>query len=131
MASCYCLGIDLGTKNSCVAGVRTNVSGLCVERFENDYGLVTTPSVVNFDDYEICVGNAATDRLLIEPATTFYDVKRFIGKKYTDPNFKQIQNDFAYKIFKNPETNMPELHIQTSQILHNKSRKLISFTYYS
>lgn len=51
------IGIDLGTKNSCVA-VYLNGSA---DVLANDVGERTTPSYVRFKDDEIVVGQAAKD----------------------------------------------------------------------
>ena len=46
----------------------------------NEPGNRITPSVVAFTDEERLVGGSAT----INPTRTLYDVKRLIGKRYSD-----------------------------------------------
>ncbi len=43
-----------------------------------------TPSVVSFTDEERLIGEAAKNQATINPTNTVYDVKRLIGRKYTD-----------------------------------------------
>lgn len=43
-----------------------------------------TPSVVAFTDEERLIGAAAKNQMSINPTRTVYDVKRLIGRKFTD-----------------------------------------------
>ncbi|MBD2102372.1 molecular chaperone DnaK [Leptolyngbya sp. FACHB-261] len=77
------VGIDLGTTNSVVAvmeGGRPVV-------IANTEGQRTTPSVVGFSkDGERLVGQMARRQSVLNPQNTFYSVKRFIGRKYSELN---------------------------------------------
>jgi len=75
-----CIGIDLGTTYSCV-GVMKNGR---VEIIPNDQGNRITPSYVSFADDERLVGEAAKNMAVINPTQTLFDVKRLIGRKYSD-----------------------------------------------
>ena len=55
-----------------------------VEIIPNEFGNRITPSVVAFTDEERLIGEAAKNQATINPTRTFYDVKRLIGRKYTD-----------------------------------------------
>lgn len=55
-----------------------------VEIIPNEHGNRITPSVVAFTDEERLIGEAAKNQATINPTRTLYDVKRLIGRKYTD-----------------------------------------------
>lgn len=83
------IGIDLGTTYSCV-GVMQNGK---VEILANDQGNRITPSYVAFNDEERLVGDAAKNQYASNPKRTVYDIKRMIGRKWSD---KDVQADLKH-----------------------------------
>ncbi|MGF1482318.1 MAG: molecular chaperone DnaK [Cyanophyceae cyanobacterium] len=95
------VGIDLGTTNSVVA-VMEGGKPLVIP---NSEGMRTTPSVVGFNkDGELVVGQMARRQAVLNPQNTYYGVKRFIGRKYTElkPESKRV----PYTVRRNEEGNI-------------------------
>jgi len=83
------IGIDLGTTYSCVGVMQKGK----VEILVNDQGHRITPSYVAFTDDERLVGDAAKNQAAANPKRTIYDVKRMIGRKFSD---KDVQGDMKH-----------------------------------
>lgn len=84
------IGIDLGTTYLCV-GIWNRDQ---VEIMVNDEGHRTTPTCVSFTDDGFFVGDHAKNMLYHNPKNTIFDVKRFIGKKYSEIDV----HDLTYEI---------------------------------
>ncbi|MDW8201972.1 MAG: molecular chaperone DnaK [Cyanobacteriota bacterium SKYGB_h_bin112] len=75
------VGIDLGTTNSVVAVMEGGKPVVIA----NAEGMRTTPSVVGFSkEGERLVGQMARRQMVLNPQNTFYDIKRFIGRRYSE-----------------------------------------------
>lgn len=91
------IGIDLGTTNSAMAAMQSGKA----EIITNAEGGRTTPSVVAVNkNGERLVGQLARRQQVTNPKNTIYEVKRLIGRKFTD---KEVQRDLklmGYEIVK-------------------------------
>ena len=77
------VGIDLGTTNSVVAVMEGGKPVVIA----NSEGMRTTPSVVGFNkDGELVVGQMARRQGVLNPQNTYYAVKRYIGRRYSELN---------------------------------------------
>jgi len=89
------IGIDLGTTYSCV-GVMKNGK---VEIIPNEQGNRITPSYVAWTDSgERLIGDAAKNQATINPENTVFDIKRLIGRKYSDASVQSDKKLVPYKI---------------------------------
>merc|ERR1719247_3429724 len=89
------IGIDLGTTYSCVGVFKSGR----VEIISNDQGNRITPSYVAWtDEGERLIGDAAKNQATINPEKTVFDVKRLIGRKYSDKSVQADKKLFPYKI---------------------------------
>jgi len=89
------IGIDLGTTYSCV-GVYKHGK---VEIIANDQGNRITPSYVAWTaEGERLIGDAAKNQAAILPEKTVFDVKRLIGRKYSDKTVQADKQLLPYKI---------------------------------
>lgn len=81
------IGIDLGTTTSVMATVEAGVPGI----IPNAEGSRTTPSVVAFTkEGDLLVGEVAKRQAVINPMNTFMNVKRFIGRRWTEVEVEAV-----------------------------------------
>ncbi|VFQ89508.1 unnamed protein product [Cuscuta campestris] len=74
-----------------------------VEIIPNDLGNRTTPSWVAFNDGERLIGESAQYQAAVNPSNTIFDVKRLIGRKFSDVT---VQNDlklWPFKVIAGPD----------------------------
>lgn len=91
------IGIDLGTTNSCVA----IMDGKEPRVIENAEGARTTPSMIAFaKDGERLVGQPAKRQAVTNPSNTMYAIKRLIGRRFDDPQVKDMISKAPFKIIK-------------------------------
>jgi molecular chaperone DnaK len=74
------IGIDLGTTNSCGAYLLQSKS----EVIANAEGDRTTPSIVYIKGDQLLVGKLAKRKAVLEPENVVYEVKRYIGRKFSE-----------------------------------------------
>lgn len=90
------VGIDLGTTNSSVAIIRNNN----YEIIPDEYGNKTIPSIVSFTNFSKYVGIEAKNQLEINTNNSFYEIKRLIGRKFSDEVVQQDIPELTYNIVK-------------------------------
>lgn len=56
-----------------------------------------TPSYVAFTDEERLVGDAAKNQMAANPFRTIYDIKRLIGRKFSEKDVQTDIKHFPYK----------------------------------
>src|SRR5216684_3879343 len=90
------LGIDLGTTNSVMAIIEAGEPTV----IENVEGSRITPSVVavNPKTSERLVGQVAKRQAITNPENTIFSIKRFMGRKFSDPEVQRSKNLVSYKI---------------------------------
>merc|ERR1719277_2925059 len=91
----HVIGIDLGTTNSCVSVM----DGSTPKVMENAEGQRTTPSVIGFTaDGERLVGAPARRQAVSNPENTVYASKRYIGRRFDDPEVQKDLKNVPFKI---------------------------------
>ncbi|MCW6035276.1 molecular chaperone DnaK [Spirulina subsalsa FACHB-351] len=120
------VGIDLGTTNSCVAVMEGGKPTVIA----NAEGFRTTPSVVAYaKNGDRLVGQIAKRQAVMNPANTFYSVKRFIGRKSGEVTNETTE--VSYKVLQDSNGNVkldcPNLNKQFApeEIAAQVLRKLI------
>jgi molecular chaperone DnaK len=89
------IGIDLGTTNSCVAVMEGGEPVV----IPNAEGSRTTPSVVAFTkNGERLVGEVAKRQAITNSENTVFSIKRFMGRKYEDPEVDRDRRLVPYKV---------------------------------
>ena len=89
------IGIDLGTTNSAVAYMEGGEPTIIA----NAEGGRITPSVVAFTkNGERLVGQIAKRQAITNPENTVYSIKRFMGRRFSDPEVQRSKNLVSYKI---------------------------------
>ena len=95
------IGIDLGTTNSVVA-VMEGGEPTVIASAE---GGRTVPSVVAFTKTgERLVGQLAKRQAVTNPANTVYSIKRFMGRRWDDPEVKRSRELVPYNVEKDPSS---------------------------
>jgi len=95
------IGIDLGTTNSVVA-VMEGGEPTVIPSAE---GGRTIPSVVAFTKTgERLVGQVAKRQAITNPNNTIYSIKRFMGRRWDDPEVQRAKDLVPYKVIKDPSS---------------------------
>ena len=95
------IGIDLGTTNSVVA-VMEGGEPTVIPSAE---GGRTIPSVVAFTKTnERLVGQLAKRQAVTNPANTIFSIKRFMGRRWDDPEVQRSKDLVPYKVEKDPKS---------------------------
>ncbi len=93
------IGIDLGTTNS-VAAVMIGGEPVVIPSAEGER---LVPSVVAVNKSgERLVGRVARNQAIVNPENTIFSIKRFMGRKYDDPEVQRARSKVPYRITKAP-----------------------------
>ncbi|MCS6908252.1 MAG: Hsp70 family protein, partial [Anaerolineales bacterium] len=89
------IGIDLGTTNSVVA-VMEGGEPVVIPSAEGER---LVPSVVAVNkNHERLIGRVARNQAVINPENTIFSIKRFMGRRYDDPEVKKAMSRVPYKV---------------------------------
>ncbi|MDQ2951895.1 MAG: molecular chaperone DnaK [Chloroflexota bacterium] len=89
------IGIDLGTTNSAMAVMEGGEPTI----IPNAEGGRITPSVVAFTKSgERLVGQVAKRQAITNPENTIYSIKRFMGRRFSDPEVQRSMKMVPYKV---------------------------------
>ena len=103
----YAIGLDLGTTFSCI-GVYRNGG---VEIIPNKNGEKTTPSVVIITEDNILVGEETTEFLVKNYESCIYEIKRLIGRKFSDKEVQEEIKKLPFKIINSNNGDFPEVEV--------------------
>ncbi len=93
------LGIDLGTTNSAMS-VMVGGEPTVIPTAEGER---TCPSVVAVNkNHERLVGRVARNQAITNPENTIFSIKRFMGRKFDDPEVQRTISRVPYKVSKAP-----------------------------
>ncbi|KAL7672634.1 hypothetical protein ACOME3_007517 [Neoechinorhynchus agilis] len=99
------IGIDLGTTFSCVAIFENGK----VEVIANDQGNRTTPSYISFLGNDRIVGEGAKAQAASNLSNTVYDVKRLMGREFSDPILHEDMRNYFFKVVN--DKNKPKVEV--------------------
>ncbi len=89
------IGIDLGTTNSVVA-VMQGGEPIVIPSAEGER---LVPSVVAVNkNHERLVGRVARNQAIINSQNTIFSIKRFMGRKYNDPEVERTKKRVPYEV---------------------------------
>jgi len=95
------IGIDLGTTNSVVAVMEAGEPQVIT----NAEGGRITPSVVAFaKSGERLVGQVAKRQAITNPENTIFSIKRFMGRRWDDPEVQHSKDLVPYEVIKDPKS---------------------------
>lgn len=93
------IGIDLGTTNSAVAVIEGGEPTI----IPSAEGERLVPSVVAVNkNHERLTGRPARNQAVVNPQNTIFSIKRFMGRKYDDPEVQRARGLVPYNLTKAP-----------------------------
>ena len=90
------IGIDLGTTNSVVAVMEGGESTV-IPSVEGSR-LIPSVVAVNPKSSERMVGQVAKRQAIVNPENTIFSIKRFMGRKFSDPEVQRALKMVPYKV---------------------------------
>ncbi|KAK0670747.1 heat shock protein 70 family [Cercophora samala] len=105
------IGIDLGTTYSCVGVMKDGK----VDIIANDQGSRITPSYVAWTkEGERLVGEGAKNQFASNPRNTIFDIKRLIGRSYSDKGVQEDAKHMPFTVTKSGKTGGPLVEVDVS-----------------
>lgn len=101
------VGLDVGNENCIVAVARQRGIDVVL----NDESKRETPALVSFNDKQRFIGTAASAALTMSPKSTFAQIKRLLGRRFSDPDVQQDLRLLPFKVTEGPD-GVPLLHVQ-------------------
>lgn len=93
------IGIDLGTTNSVVAVIEGGEPSV----ISSAEGERLVPSVVAVNkNHERLTGRVARNQGVVNPENTIFSIKRFMGRKFSDPEVQRAVSRVPYKVTEAP-----------------------------
>ena len=93
------IGIELGTTNSVVA-VMEGGEPIVIASAEGER---LVPSVVAVNkNHERLIGRVARNQSVVNPENTVFSIKRFMGRKFNDPEVRKAVEKLPYKVTEAP-----------------------------
>src|SRR5260221_12833949 len=99
------IGIDLGTTNSVMA-VMEGGEPTVIPTVEGGR-LLPSVVAVNPKTNERLVGQAARRQAVVKPENTIFSIKRFMGRKFSDPDVENALKTEPYKVTAEPDRRSP------------------------
>ena len=106
----YTLGIDLGTTYSCIA--YWDVGKNKAEVIPTLNGNRILPSIVSFTKKEIMCGDEAKNQLTKNQKNTIYEIKRLIGRNFSDPIVQEDIKHWPFTVIKDEKTDEPRIKVK-------------------
>lgn len=109
-----CVGIDLGTTCSCVGYYKSHGE---VDIVVNEHGSRITPSYVAFDGDDRYIGETAKKNSGQNPRNTIYDIKRMIGRKFSDECIQSELKNLSYSVVSD-DNGLPNVRVSYMGSMH-------------
>src|ERR671918_581167 len=114
------IGIDLGTTNSVVAAME----GGEPQVISNAEGGRITPSVVAFaKSGERLVGQVAKRQAITNPENTIFSIKRFMGRRWDDPEVQRSKELVPYEVKKDPKSDGIVVELTASALAYGLDKQ--------
>lgn len=101
------VGFDLGNESGIVAVARQRGIDVVL----NDESKRETPAIVCFGDKQRFIGTAGAASSTMNPKNSISQIKRLIGRKYSDPEFQSDLASVPYRVSEGPD-GFPLVHVR-------------------
>eukprot|EP00252_Welwitschia_mirabilis_P000602 TRINITY_DN1057_c0_g1_i1.p1 TRINITY_DN1057_c0_g1~~TRINITY_DN1057_c0_g1_i1.p1 ORF type:complete len:856 (+),score=209.88 TRINITY_DN1057_c0_g1_i1:441-3008(+) len=101
------VGFDVGNESCIVAVARQRGIDVVL----NDESKRETPAVVCFGDRQRFIGTAGAASSLMNPKNAISQIKRLVGKPFSDPELQHDLQTLPFKVTKGPD-DMPLIHVR-------------------